>query len=180
MDVLTVQEAKHSTREKRVFTLNLGVFAKSFHELVWQKPLCGFANEADCVIRVRLGDLIQEKPFGDGYDQWWEVEDDVQSIESTTKQLVDALISKGLPFLEYFDTFSAVNEHLKKVKGWQAKNPLTVIYRALAEWRTGASDDANQTLTSIKGKAWETKAALVREIINTPLATDSPPPTSRD
>lgn len=165
VDVLTVQEAKHSTSERQVFTLNLGVLVKSFYESVWRKSLNGFATEADCAVRVRLGDLIQGKPFGDANDQWWEIEGATQSAELIGRQIEDALKGMGIPFLEQFGTFGAIADHLKRVKGWQAKNPLIVINRALAEWKTGASNDALETLATIKGKAWEGKADVVREMI---------------
>jgi hypothetical protein len=89
------------------------------------------------------------------------------------------LETAGIPFLERFETFGAVADHLKKVRGWQAKNPLALIYRAFAEWKNGDGDGALDTLTAVKGKAWEAKAAAVREmIINTPTP-DSPPSTPR-
>jgi uncharacterized protein YbaA (DUF1428 family) len=52
LDVITVQEAKHSTQTEQVFTINLGVFVKSFYEAVWGRPLSGFATEADCAVSV--------------------------------------------------------------------------------------------------------------------------------
>jgi hypothetical protein len=178
VDVLTVQEAKHSTSAKQVFTLNLGVAVKSCHEAVWQKLLSSSVSEADCPVRLRLGDLIQGKPFGDANDQWWEVEGGTQSAQLIGEQIVDALKDMGIPFLERFETFGAVADHLKKVRGWQAKNPLALIYRAFAEWKNGDGDGALDTLTAVKGKAWEAKAAAVREmIINTP--TPDSPPTPR-
>ena len=179
VDVLTVQEAKHSTHEKQVFTLNLGVAVKSFHKAVWQKSLSSSVSEADCPVRLRLGDLIQGKPFGDANDQWWEIEESTQSAKLIGKQIADALKDMGIPFLKRFDTFGAVADHLKKVKGWQAKNPLTLIYRALAEWKDGDGNGALDTLTAVKGKAWEAKAVAIREmIINTPTP-DSPSSTPR-
>jgi hypothetical protein len=178
VDVLTVQEAKHSTPEKRVFTLNLGVAVKFFHEAVWQKSLSSSVSEADCPVRLRLGDLIQGRLFGDANDQWWEIED-TQSAKLIGKQLADALKDMGIPFLQRFDTFGAVANHLKAVQGWQAKNPLTLIYRALAEWKDGDCNGALDTLTAIKGKSWEAKTAAVREMILKTPNPDSPPQAPR-
>ncbi|MCG8360791.1 MAG: DUF4304 domain-containing protein [Kiloniellales bacterium] len=166
VDVVTVQEAKHSTPERQVITLNLGVFVKPFYEAVWQKSPGGFVTEADCAVRVRLGDLVQRKPYGDALDQWWEIEAVPRGDGSAGKEIENALRDLGIPFLERFDKLDAVADHLHKVKGWQAKSPLIVIYRALAEWKTGASSTALETLSTIKGKAWEAKARLIRETIN--------------
>jgi len=164
VDVVTVQEAKYSTAEKQVFTLNLGVFVKSFYEAVWQKPSSGLVTEADCAIRVRLGDLVQGKPYGDALDQWWEIENSTHTGDLAGREIENALRELGLPFLERFDNFRMIADHLQKIRGWQAKNPLTLLYRALAEWEMGDSSSALETLTVIKGKAWELKADVVRDM----------------
>jgi len=166
VDVLTVQEAKYSTLEKQVSTVNLGIAIPEFREIIWPN-IKASPTEADCVVRVRLCDLIQGKPFGDANDQWWKIEDAAQSAELIGREIEDALKGIGIPFYERFDSFSAIVDHLRRVRGWQEKNPLILIYRSLAEWRMGISNDALQTLTLIKGTAWEAKAASVRNIINT-------------
>lgn len=165
VDVVTVQEAKHSTPEKLVFTVNLGVFVKPFYEAVWRKSPNGFATEADCAVRVRLGDLIQGKPYGDALDQWWQVEPSALDNGEIGKEIEKALRELGIPFLERFDNFGKIADHLQKVEGWQAKNPLITLYRALAEWKTGASKNALETLAMIKGKAWEARADVVRKVV---------------
>jgi hypothetical protein len=48
---------------------------------------------------------------------------------------------------------------------WQSKNPLMMIYRALAEWKNGKSKVASETLSGIKGKSWESKVNAIQEII---------------
>jgi hypothetical protein len=162
IDVVTVQEADYSTPQAEVFTVNLGVFVPSFFEAVWRRSPCVFVTEADCVVRARLGDLIQEKPYGDACDEWWTLtDDDVQ----TGELVINALIEKGLPFLSSFDSFAAVANHLREVKGWQSKNTLMIIYRALAEWKTGDTSAAIELLESVKGKAWAAKASAVSDMI---------------
>lgn len=165
IDVVSLQEAKHSTLEKVVFTINLGVFVKPFFEAVWGKTLNGFATEADCVIRLRLGDLIQNNPYGDALDQWWTLPAESEGVESPNEEIRKALEGKAIPFLESFQDFGAVAEHLSQVKGWQAKNDLLLIYRALAEWKNGSATSALRTLDAVKGKAWESKATTAREMV---------------
>jgi len=46
---------------------------------------------------------------------------------------------------------------------WQSKNPLMMIYRALAEWKNGKSKVASETLSGIKGKSWESKVNAIRD-----------------
>lgn len=71
----------------------------------------------------------------------------------------------GIPFLDRFFEYNIIAEHLKQVKGWQSKNPLMMIYRALAEWKNGKSKVASETLSGIKGKSWESKVNAIQEII---------------
>jgi len=164
IDVVTLQEAKHSSDDNIVFTLNLGIFVPSFFEAVWNKPPGGFVNEADCVVRVRLGDLIQDRPYGDALDKWWTVSGTVIE-ESTKDEIQEALKSKGVPFLDSFDNIQAIAEHLGQVKGWQSKNPLMVIYHALAEWKSGDRSSALQLLDHVKEKAWASKVSAVAAMI---------------
>ena len=122
------------TQTEQVFTINLGIFVKSFYEAVWGRPLNGFATEADCDVSVRLGAKYNPR--------WWGV---------------------GTPFLDRFFEYNIIAEHLKQVKGWQSKNPLMMIYRALAEWKNGKSKVASETLSGIKGKSWESKVNAIRD-----------------
>jgi hypothetical protein len=164
-DVVTLQEAKHSTPENAVFTINLGVFVNPLFEIVWSKALNGFATEADCAVRLRLGDLIQNKPYGDAHDQWWTLPDDSESVALISQEIQKALEEMAIPFLEKFQDCEAIAEHLRQVKGWQAKNALFLIYRALAEWKSGSATSALKSLDAVQGKAWESKVATAREMV---------------
>lgn len=104
VDVVTIQAAKYSTLEKQAFTVNFGVFGKFFHEAVWQKKHSGFATEADCGVRVRLGDLIQGKPYGDALDQWWDIEP-LTPDGLVGAEIENALRELGIPFLGQFDNY---------------------------------------------------------------------------
>jgi hypothetical protein len=164
VDVVTIQAAKYNTSEKQAFTVNLGVFVKSFYEAVWQKSPSGFAMEADCAVRVRLGNLMQGKPYGDALDQWWKIEPSTPD-GSIGEEVEKALRELGIPFLEQFGNHEMIASHLQKVEGWQAKNPLIALYLALAEWKTGAPRVALETLGTIKGKAWKPKADVIHKLI---------------
>jgi len=69
----------------------------------------------------------------------------------------------GYPFSRPIFRYNIIAEHLKQVKGWQSKNPLMMIYRALAEWKNGKSKVASETLSGIKGKSWESKVNAIRD-----------------
>lgn len=166
IDVVTVQEARHSAGERPVFTVNLGVSVKSFHWVIWGKPLGGSVSEADCAVRVRLGDLIQGKPYGDGNDQWWTVEADGLNLKQLGDELHNSLTQYGVPFLEALRDYPAIADHLQHVTGWQAANPLIQLYRALAEWKSGDAAGARKTLHGISAKAWEPKVVRVQNLID--------------
>jgi hypothetical protein len=153
------------TQTEQVFALNLGIFVKSFYEAVWGRPLNGFATEADCDVSVRLGALMQGKPFGDANDKWWTINGTPQCNNSLGSEIQSALVGVGIPFLDRFSEYNIIAEHLKQVKGWQSKNPLIMIYRALAEWKNGKSKVASETLSGIKGKSWESKVNAIQEVI---------------
>lgn len=174
IDVVTLQEAKYSTEDSVVLTLNLGIFVPSFFEAVWNKPSSVFVSEADCIVRVRLGDLIQDKPHGDALDKWWTLPD-AMSEESTRDDILEALKSKGIPFLDSFDNFQTIAEHMRQVKGWQSKNPLMVIYRALAEWKSGETSSALQLLDHVKEKNWVSKASAVAVLIRSAASAKDEP-----
>lgn len=164
IDVVSVQEAEFSAEGAEVFTVNIGVFVPSFFEAVWTRPLSGFATEADCAVRLRLGDLLQDRIYGDAEDQWWEIAS-VADVESEGNEVRRAIEEKAIPFLEGFDGSEALVRHLRQVKGWQSKNPLHTIYRALAESEVGDTSTALELLKGVKSGAWKLKAeALSRTI----------------
>jgi hypothetical protein len=172
VDVITVQKASYSTLLREVFTLNLGLAVPEFRKIIWPEKQESSLSEAECVVRVRLGDLLQGKPFGDAIDHWWELEKIYNNAEQTGRQIEEALINFGIPFLEQFDTFNAIVAHIRLVMGWQSKIPLNAIYRALAEWKSGLADTALETLANIKSKAWENKAEIIRAIIKPKSVTE--------
>jgi len=108
---------------------------------------------------------MQGKPFGDANDKWWTINGTPQCNNSLGSEIQSALVGVGIPFLDRFSEYNIIAEHLKQVKGWQSKNPLIMIYRALAEWKNGKSKVASETLSGIKGKSWESKVNAIQEVI---------------
>ncbi len=164
VDVVSVQKATYSTEQAVVFTINLGVFVPSFYEAVWGTAFSGFAMEADCAVQLRLGELMEGKLYGGALDRWWTVSDPV-SVESAGSEIRKAFEEELIPFFASLDTFEAIADHMRQITGWQAKIQLITIYRALAEWKSGSTSLALEMLNSMKGKAWESKASAVAEII---------------
>ena len=164
VDVVGIQESKSSDAKCRDFTVNLGIYVPSFYGVVWGEPK-DFANEAQCAVRLRLGNLMQGEPIGHGPDIWWTMSDgDDEAAMAAGREIREALEEFGIPFLERFGDFSTLAEHMRNLTGWQSKYPLSQMYRALAEWRSGDTDRALETLARIR-KGWEEKVRIVRDVI---------------
>lgn len=166
VDVIRVQEATYSTEQSQVFTVNIGVCMPSLNDLIWDGPLKGFASEADCVIRHRLGDVMQGKLYGDSLDTWWTLSAPGE-LEVAGEEIREALEIKALPFLESFDSIESIVNHLDRMSGWQSAYPLMIIYRALAEWKSGSPSTALKTLEPLRkqGGAWASKAISIEAAI---------------
>ncbi len=163
IDVITIQEAGYSDTEKTMFTINLGIFVKSFYEAVWQKAQRGFVNEADCVIRLRLSDLLQSKHYGDAKDEWIEI--DIDNHQSVLEDISECLVAICMPFFDKIETPYKILEHMNLTQGGINKTPLMSIYKALANWKTGSNHKALEVLSTVKAKAWASKIKLVQDEI---------------
>ena len=170
VDLISVQKATYSTECEEVFTVNLGVFAHWFYNTVWQVPHVGIVSEVDCTIRPRLGELIQDKPFGGAFDQWWTLTsiDDVKTVGTEVKT---ALINKALPFFQSIVDYRVINDHLDRLVGWQSKNELNKIYHALAKWKIGEKVESERILNQI-APCWKERADLVLDCLRTQLAVE--------
>jgi hypothetical protein len=171
IDVVTLQIANYSDEVHNVFTLNIGVAVPAFHALIWPDMVSKFFIEADCVVRVRLGELINEKPKIDANNQWWRYDSSIQNTEQFVESLSDAIEEYGLPFFDNFKSIDDISIHLEKLVGWQSHNPITKIYLSLCAWHTGDSEKAKKILSSLIGNVWEKKAIFIRNlIINSEIA----------
>ncbi|MFC4700580.1 DUF4304 domain-containing protein [Glaciecola siphonariae] len=163
IDVIDVQESKGSTTGSERFTLNIGVFVPSFYETVWNEPCKGFAQEADCVVRFRLGALLQENFSGQALDTWWNLETD-EDIDKVGSELKSAIESKVLPFMDSMTYFKSLYEFVDSMGGWQQQYPLMQIYFALLKKSLGdqgASLDILNGLVLGNNKAWAARAKQV-------------------
>lgn len=164
IDVVTVQEAGHSTAEEIVFTVNIGLFVPEFFRIIWGKECNAFATEADCLIRLRLGDLIQGKLYGDSKDQWWTLSNE-NDFSTVSERIEDSLECEALPFLVSVDSYESAFEHVNQIGGWQSKDVQWNIQKALLEWKNGRSDKAVKALDEITAKAWQPRVVAAKNAI---------------
>lgn len=165
VDVVTLQEASFSSENETVFTLNIGVSIPEFVEAVWPNSITGFLTEAECAVRVRLGDLLQGKIYGDSIDQWWSI-NSKDSVESVGNDVAAALDEYAIPFLEVFNDYDSIADHLRKSSGWTANSPFHLICGALAEAKCNRRAEALARLEQIKGKAWKDKIPVLQQLIS--------------
>lgn len=164
VDVIDVQEAKGSTASSERLTLNIGVFVPELYEAVWDKPTQGFAQEADCVVRFRLGALLQDDFTGKALDTWWDLNTD-QDVDAVGLELTEALENKAFPFLDSMSDFKGLADVVDGMGGWQKQYPLMQLYLALIRKELGQLKDATiivDTLLSGSNKAWMPHAQRVR------------------
>lgn len=164
VDVIDVQEAKGSTAFSERLTLNIGVFVPGFYEAVWDEAVKGFAQEADCVVRFRLGALLQDNFTGKALDTWWDLNTD-QDVDAVGLELTDALENKAFPFLDSMSDFKGLADFVDGMGGWQKQYPLMQLYLALIRKELGQMEDATiivDTLLSGSNKAWMPHAQRVK------------------
>ena len=164
VDVVSVQEATYSTGELTALTMNLGVFVPSFFAAIWTKPHSGFVTDADCAIRVRLGDLIQQKLYGDALDQWWTLTDR-DSLVAVGNEVSCAIDEFALAFFESIDDYDAIATHLSRITGSASRTPIHFLNRCLAEWKNGNQTEALAQLDHVSAKAWLPKVQVIKTLI---------------
>lgn len=166
IDVVSVQEATYSTDELIALTINLGVFVPSFFAAIWTKPHSGLVTDADCVIRIRLGDLIQRKLYGDALDQWW-ILTDGDSLVAVGNEVACAFEEFALSFFDSIDDYDLIATHLGRITGSASRTPIHFLNRCLAEWKSGNQTEALAQLDHISAKAWLPKVQIIKALICT-------------
>jgi len=86
------------------FAVNLGVFLPCIPEIEHGRTQPKTIHEHHCEIRDRLGALAFER-----HDVWWDLDHQVAQTGATVARLMDEL---GLPFLEEYESYESVLEHL--------------------------------------------------------------------
>ena len=143
--------------------MNIGVFVPSFYEKVWGKRVTGFALEVNCVIRFRLGDLLQDALSGGALDTWWELNDD-KDIDAAGDVLRLALEHRVLPTLDAITDFGRMESFASRLGGWWSKYGLFHIYLALLNIEIGNAGAAEEILNGMlaeKNNGWSAKAEQV-------------------
>jgi len=151
--VLDIQLSKGSSSKDCSFTVNLGAFFGQVWRAVWDKPVARTIQEVECFPRLRISRLIGEGPFHK--DIWWNLEA-ITDVDVVGSELEDILISKGLPFL---DSFDSINAALTVAEDPMLRRfPAERLYHAAMKCLAGRRGEATEILTEMlanpKLQAW--------------------------
>lgn len=141
IDVLTVQVSKGSTSADLQFAINIGVFVPRFYEMVWTQPAVGFINEADCVIRKRIG------PESGG--EWWRFSSGSDNLAEVCADLKHQVTENALPFYDGISSIEDIYKELYNLGDWKQQYWLTQLYFAIAAALIGEGRMSSDILSSI-------------------------------
>jgi len=103
---INFQKSAWRSKNDISFTINIGVFLPSFWVTLDHnagKPIPEFPSEAQCILRRRIGELMND------LDTWWDVNEKTNLEELTSRQL--SLLDKViLPHFDFMQTIDNVKE----------------------------------------------------------------------
>lgn len=110
-------------------TVNVGLFHAPTYELAWGEPPTFPLSEPECIVRARLGFLL------DGRDRWWPPDD-----RSAVADMTEALNSAALPFLANFKELGHVERWLDASKA--NRYPPEALYLAAIKHQRDKVEEA--------------------------------------
>ena len=148
IDVLDLQESK----DRSACTLNVGVCHTGTFKKCWGKGPKPFVDEADCVVRSRIGLLIGER------DVWWP-EDDPEAPE----RLHELVSNVALPFLDRMHSLESMRQFLEESGAQNLSYPLPALYLAIIVHELG-DEDFCRRLNDLREKSRGAWTARITEV----------------
>lgn len=146
-DVIDVQASRWNEGESVSFTVNLGVFVPSVYSLCWGVDAPAFVKESDGIVRMRLGALLNDALKGKKRDHWWDINSSAE-LETVGCEVAKFIATRGVSFLEQFDSLTAIHDFLTQDTGWEVRTPLGRIYLAIIKAQIGDLMGARQLLAT--------------------------------
>lgn len=140
VDVIDIQSDKFLEN----MTINAGVLHPEIHMKCWHKPLPDVIQEPDCIVRSRIGGLIDDR------DVWWNY-DATDLIKSVTENVCKYV----LPFLDSMHSLEAMEQFLTKEQVTKKRYPPPIIYLALLKHARGDRSGACDILTELADQSWD-------------------------
>ena len=168
-DVIDVQASRWNEGESVSFTINLGVFVPSVYSICWGVDAPSFVKESDCIVRIRLGALLNDAPKDKKRDHWWDSNSSTDfevstsstpnpaDMETVGREVAKVIATRGISFLEQFDSLTAIHDFLIQDTGWEVRTPLGRIYLAIIKAQLGDLMGARQLLAELnteKNRSW--------------------------
>ena len=149
VDVIDVQTSKAGD----TITINAGVLHPEVHRKCWATELPAVIEEPECIVRARIGLLI------DGKELWWKIND-----AGILDDVAEKVVAYVLPFLERKHSLEAMEQFLTNAKVAKQKYPPPVIYLAILKSEQGDRSGACALLTELGEKSvggWRTRIGEV-------------------
>lgn len=137
IDVIDVQIGKGGD----TITINAGAFHSGVYHTCWATDPPSVIEEPMCIVRARIGQLI------DGKDQWWKT-DENKAGEDMAGKVRDYV----LPFLDGLHSLESIENALTEVNVVEKKYPLPVIYLAIIKSQLGDKGGACTLLAQLASK----------------------------
>jgi hypothetical protein len=96
------------------FAVNLGVMLPAVLKLESGRDPPAFVQEYYCEIRERLGALVYKE------DVWWDLD---HRIAQTTASILQLMDSSGIPFLDQYEDYASVLEHVARAGSLPSSHP---------------------------------------------------------
>ncbi len=149
IDVIDVQLDKAGAR----LTVNAGVAHPEVYKGCWRTELAHVVQESACIVRARIGDLME------GRDFWWLLaQSDIQN------DLVQKVCKHVLPFFDQMHSLEAMERFLSARQVTTRRYPPPVIYLAILKHRGGDQSGACRLLSEFGKRAlgeWKARIAEV-------------------
>jgi hypothetical protein len=152
IDVVDVQLSK----SRDMVTVNTGVFHREIYARCWSEEPPDFIQEPLCIVRARVGQLI------DNEDVWWELTD-AHSVEDMKAKIATYVLS----YLDKMHSFEAMDQFLTKMGVLKAKYPPPIIYLALLKSTLGDVAGSLEVLENLKtsSKEWNDRIEKIITLI---------------
>ncbi len=148
-EVIDVQPSKAGDR----VTMNVGALERGVYATCWGHDPAPFVEEPECIVRARIGQLL------DNRDRWWEIDDAHAQAE-----LVQCLYEQALPFLTSMRSLERMRDRLRAQGAPSPRVPLLSIGYAVLVARLGDPTIACSVLAELEASAlgaWKGRAKEV-------------------
>jgi len=147
IDVMNVQTSQWNEPTLGSFTINVGVLVPKVYALCWGKDTPTFPKEEDCIVRARIGALIDRPVAGrrKQKDVWWDMdmETDLETLGNNLRLL---LREKIVPFFDQFDSLKSIKIWWEKQAPHETETPLGNIFLAIIDAQLGYKKEAKKLL----------------------------------